>query len=136
MLDTDRGPNFFDVDGNRVVTANDALRVINSVARQNRVRPGSGEGRGEGEALLAASSVNVATINQLQRPQEPISSNMVSSTDENALEMAIFASDSLTPVDEAITLIAWDAVVGDDDDDRSQERLDALDLAWSDFSDL
>jgi VCBS repeat-containing protein len=134
VLDSDRGPNFFDVDGNRAVTANDALRVINAVARQNRARLANGGGaQGEGEALLAASSVNVATINQLQLPQEPVSTNMVSSTDESPLDLAILASVSLTPVDEAITLIAWDAVDSDEDE---EERLAALDMAWSDFSDL
>ncbi len=31
VLDSDRGPNYYDVSGNQVITASDALRVINSL---------------------------------------------------------------------------------------------------------
>ncbi len=36
MLETDRGPNFYDVNGNQLISAADALRVINQIARESR----------------------------------------------------------------------------------------------------
>ena len=108
----DRGPNFYDVSGDLSISASDAFRVINYLARQ---QAGSGE---EGEAPLAPVTSPSA---------DAAEKTMVVDVDETAAQDAFAqAADKivatsrldLAPAD-LIDLIVQPADADDDDDDRA-----------------
>jgi len=124
VLDTDRGPNFYDVDGNRFVTPLDALRVINFIAAENRTRLASGEG----EALLSAPEIELASMDvSVQTVAEIVATNI-----KPRVNLGDIADEVTLRYEASVDLLSWHA----DDKESESDRLQAVDQAWSDFSEL
>ena len=118
----DRGPNFYDVSGDLNISASDAFRVINYLARQQN---GLSE---EGEAPTAASLSPPATVSP-----SAISDTSGNDPDESLARAAfIEAADKIVASSRLemapMELIDQIAQPGDHDDD-DDDRVEAIDAA-------
>jgi hypothetical protein len=128
VLPSDVGPNFFDVDGNLLITPNDALRVINQISRQNRRQLAAGEGES------ARSTANAA-------PPVTISSSVAAISQVSLADNALMLSTEkewqpdFSSVDDAM-VSAITTVEEEKKEKQETERLAAIDAAWADAGSL
>lgn len=129
---------FYDVDGNRRVEPMDALRVINEIARRNRSQ-GTGEGEGLADdaspgttaaAPLAATPLADQQRTMPQRDRSQEESPVPSPPPRLAADFAVLDDDD-QPLDAII-----DTLAGHASEQQQQQRLEAIDQAWTDASGL
>ncbi|MGB7345427.1 MAG: Ig-like domain-containing protein [Pirellulaceae bacterium] len=117
VVETDRGPNFYDTNGDQVLQPSDILHVLNALADQ------AVDDRGQGEQISS----------DFLRQGEPTADSVVqldSVLAENGTPKIVAAS---TPASSDVALASLDfidSIANQDDDD---DRIRALDAAFGDL---
>lgn len=128
MTDIVNGRFLPDVDGNGLVTANDALRVINELSR---IRRGSSSASGEGEGFvpvgngLLASPLTFATeqvaTTSVETTQPTVS--MKSSVSAPAITTSVFDSAQVMALDDILDSLASDDRTGSSSDESAVDHV-------------
>ena len=115
VLPTDEGPNFYDTDGNLAITANDALRVINQISRNNRALLSGGEGEAAPTPVVASVPVK----------REALADNAFITFGNHD-----FPIDFSTPKTEPVATLGL--LLEEAKRQRTYDRAAAADIAWKD----
>jgi hypothetical protein len=127
MTDIVNGRYLPDVDGNGMVTPNDALRVINELARQRRAGEGEGEGFVPVADGLLASPLTVATATVLGNESSidaPVST-VVNPNTTAVSQTSVFDSAQVMALDDILDELA------SDDRTSSSSDVSSVDMVFS-----
>jgi hypothetical protein len=113
VLETDRGPNFYDVSGNQLISVGDALRVINELSRQTIV-----EAEWVPQALLhhadrsgQAMVAEAAEPIDSSSPDKIVDELMIAQVPSDVLDR--IAADHASEINEDLVVSAIDAAMAD-----------------------
>ena len=116
VLDTDRGPNFFDVSGNLTISSQDVLQVINELA----ARAADGQGEAEGELITDRLRIESGSV-----AEAPI---VVAAEDLSAGEKLVDGSFA-----DFIDRGTIDLIANDNSDDPEEPDFGAIDAAFGEL---
>ncbi len=115
VVETDRGPNYYDVSGNQQITAADALRVINEIARQI------------GGGIEAEQVPQQAVLDHSSADDESAAADAIAPID-------LIGPDKIVDVSGLVSVDVVDLIAGDRDADTDEETVvAAVDAAMADL---
>ncbi|QEG01009.1 Matrixin [Stieleria maiorica] len=119
VMSSDRGPNFYDANGDLIISSSDALSVINELALQGNPVAGEGEAAATADAVTSLSDQidAVPTADTIDAENGPLTAPL-------AVDKVV-SSQVLTPVDAQLI----DTITADDKDEDDEDTLRAIDEA-------
>ena len=129
VAETDRGPNFYDTQGDQDIDPVDAILVINFLADRAAEGGAFGEQVYISQPVVDPVVVDFVDIDSNDAAFELTEQPITTVTQPSANLVDASVEDSLDNDNNVIDLIAFD----DDDEDEEADRVEALDAAFGDL---